>query len=357
MTAPLRDSPPPEVPRSLVVMAAYSWRFLVISAAVVVLVYVLVVLRLIVIPVFVALMLSTLLVPLAERLRRRGVPALVATWLVFVGALGTLGGLIFLLAPQVSDQLGNVGREVRAGTESVVTWLIEGPLDLSRGDVDRYLDQVTEQLRERQGSLVSGAFRGAYLVAELIAGILLVLVLVFFFIKDGDRISNGIVGLFPSERHRDIRALGRRSWEALGAYIRGTAVVGLVNATAIGVALLIIGVPLVLPLAIITFLGAFFPLIGAVLAGSIAALVALVTQGVVPALIVVAVTVAVQQVEGDVVQPLVLGRAVKLHPLVILLALTGGAVVAGIAGAFLAVPVAAIVSACVDYLRSPVLSS
>jgi predicted PurR-regulated permease PerM len=145
--------------------------------------------------------------------------------------------------------------------------------------------------------------------------------------------------------------VSKRSWDALGAYIRGTAIVGLVDAVAIGGTMLVLGVPLVAPIAVITFFGAFFPLVGAVVAGVIAALVALVTTGFVPALILAAATIVVQQVEGDVLQPLVLGRAVHLHPLVILLSLTGGAIVAGIAGAFLAVPVAAVVSVAVAHLR------
>lgn len=332
--------------------AAYSWRLLVTIAAVALLVYVLVVLRLIVIPMFVALLLATLLVPLAERLRNRGVPSLLATWLVFVGSVAGFAGLIYFLAPQVVDQLDDVGQDVRSGAEAVITWLVDGPLDLSRAEVDRYIDQITEQLREQQSRFISGAFRGAYLFVEVVAGLVLTLVLTFFFVKDGDRISKALLGFFPRERRSDASAIGRRSWEALGAYMRGTAIVGVVDAVAIGVALLILGVPLVIPLVIFTFFGAFFPLIGAVVAGTIATLVTLVTKGFVAALIVAGVTVAIQQVEGDVLQPIVLGRAVKLHPVVILLSITAGAVVAGVAGAFLAVPLAAVISATVAYVRS-----
>ncbi|MBW3595532.1 MAG: AI-2E family transporter, partial [Actinobacteria bacterium] len=332
-------------------VAAYSWRLLVTVAAVAVVVYALVVLRLVVIPIFIAVLLATLLVPLAERLRTRGVPSLVATWLVFVGAIGAVVALVSVLAPQVADQLDDLGQDVREGAEAVVTWLVDGPLDLSRNEIDRYIDQVSEQLQERRSRLISGAFRGAYLLVEVIAGLLLTLVLTFFFVKDGDQISNALVGLFPRDRRTDVRAIGRRAWEALGAYMRGTALVGVVDATAIGLALLILGVPLVLPLAIITFFGAFFPLVGAVVAGIVATLVALVTKGFVAALILVGVTIAIQQIEGDVLQPIVLGRAVKLHPVMILLSITAGAIVAGVAGAFLAVPIAAVTSASVAYVR------
>ena len=345
------ERPRPRVPIGLDAAAGYSWRLLVTLAAVTVLVYVLVVLRLIVIPMFVALLLATLLVPLAERLRSRGVPSLLATWLVFVGGIGAMVALVFLLAPQVADQLDDVGEDVRKGAEDVITWLVDGPLDLSRDEVNRYLAQIADQVREQQSSLVSGAFRGAYLLVEVVAGLLLTLVLTFFFVKDGDRISRALAGFFPRDRRDDIRAVGRRSWEALGAYMRGTALVGVVDAIAIGIALLVLGVPLVVPLAIFTFFGAFFPLIGAVIAGIVATLVTLVTKGFVAALIVAGVTVAIQQLEGDVLQPIVLGRAVKLHPVMILLSITAGAIVAGVAGAFLAVPLAAVTSASVSYLR------
>ena len=348
---PVNESRSGEIPRLFNLTAAYAWRFLVVVAALVIFLYVFVTLRLILIPMVVALLISTLLVPLAERLRKRGLPPLLAAWIVFAGALAALAGIVSLIAPAIAGELDNLGRDVRRGTEDVLTWLTEGPLDLSRAQIDGYVDQLSEQLREQRSSLVSGAFKGAYLVVEIVVGTILTAVLTFFFVKDGSRISNALLDMFPRRRHDDIRAVSKRSWEALGAYIRGTAVVGLVDAVAIGGTMLVLGVPLVGPIAVITFFAAFFPLVGAVVAGVIAALVALVTTGFVPALVLAAATVVVQQVEGDVIQPLVLGRAVNLHPLVILLSLTAGAIVAGIAGAFLAVPVAAVAAVAVAHLR------
>lgn len=347
----MKDSRPGEVPPLFALTAAYAWRFLVVVAAAVIFLYAFVTLRLILIPMVVALLISTLLVPLAERLRKRRLPSLVATWIVFAGALGLVAGIGSLIAPAIAGELDNLGRDVRRGTEDVLTWLTEGPLDLSRAEIDGYIDQLSEQLREQRSSIVGGALKGAYVVVEIVIGALLTAVLTFFFVKDGSRIANGILEMFPERRHDDIRAVSKRSWEALGAYIRGTAIVGLVDAIAIGGTMLVLGVPLVAPIAVITFFGAFFPLVGAVVAGVIAALVALVTTGFVPALVLAAATIVVQQVEGDVIQPLVLGRAVNLHPLVILLSLTAGAIVAGIAGAFLAVPVAAVAAVAVAHLR------
>lgn len=341
-----------EIPRTLATTAAYSWRLLVIGAAGVALVYVLVTLRLVVIPVFIALLISTLLVPVANALRRRGLPSLLATWLTMLLAFGVIGGAIYFIAPQVADEFGTLGQEAREGAEDVVTWLTEGPLDLSREEIDRYIDEAANELSAQRATLISGAFKGAYVVVEAIAGIILTIVLVFFFVKDGDRIANAFLGLFSEERRDDVRQVAARSWAALGAYIRGTAIVGLVDAIFIGAGLLIMGVPLVLPLAVITFFAAFFPLVGAVVAGILATLVALVTKGFFAAAVIAGVTILVQQVEGDVLQPVVLGRAVNLHPLVILLSLTAGAIVAGIAGAFLAVPIAAITTVVIGYFRA-----
>ena len=347
----VKESRPGEVPRLFALTASYSWRFLVVLAAGIVFVYALVTLRLIFIPVVVALLISTLLVPLAERLRKRGLPSLLATWIVIVASLGLVAGIVSLIAPAIAGELDNVGRDVRKGTEDVITWLTTGPLDLTRSQINGYIDELSEQVRQRQSSIVSGAFKGAYLLAEVVVGTVLTLVLTFFFVKDGNRISTAILEMFPERRHDDIRTVSKRSWDALGAYIRGTAIVGLVDAVAIGGTMLVLGVPLVGPIAVITFFAAFFPLVGAVVAGVVAALVALVTTGFVPALILAAAAIVVQQVEGDLLQPMVLGRAVRLHPLVILLSLTGGAIVAGIAGAFLAVPVAAVTAVVVAHLR------
>ena len=341
-----------EVPRGLATAAAYSWRLLIIGAAAVVLIYALVTLRLVVIPIFIALLISTLLVPVANALRRRGIPSLLATWLTMLLAIGVLAGIVYFIVPQVAGELETIRQEAKEGAEDVLTWLTEGPLDLSRAEIDRYIDEASAQLSEQRSSIISGAFKGAYVVAEAIAGFLLTLVLVFFFVKDGDRIGRTLLGFFGEERRDDIREVAGRAWTTLGAYIRGTAIVGVVDAVFIGAALLILGVPLVAPLAIITFFAAFFPLVGAVMAGILATLIALVTEGFVDAAIVAAVTVGVQQIEGDVLQPIVLGRAVKLHPLVILLSLTAGAIIAGIAGAFLAVPIAAVTTVVVSYMRA-----
>ncbi len=332
--------------------AALTWKSLVVAAGVVVVVVGLARLRLLVLPIIVALLLATVLVPPARRLQRFGVPPLLATWIVLLFVAGALGGLVSLAAPSVAEEFRGLGPTLEEGVRQVQNWLVEGPLQLSQAEIDRYTDQIAEQARASGRTLVSGVLAGAVLVSEVIAGILLVLVLVFFFVKDGEKMCEFGLRQLSEEQQDLARALGRRGWNALAGYVRGTALVAVVDATIISLGLLLIGVPLVAPLALLTFFGAFFPLVGAAAAGGVATLVALVSGGPTDALLTLGVVVIVQQVEGDVVTPLVLGRAVRLHPVVILMALTAGAIVGGLIGAFLAVPAAAVAVAVGSELKA-----
>ncbi|HYZ47004.1 MAG TPA: AI-2E family transporter [Actinomycetota bacterium] len=346
----LPDGSSVTVPRPLATLAALAWRFLVVVAATGLVVLVLVKLRVVVLPVLVALLLSTLLVPPAAALRRRGWPPILAAWAVLLGSLLLLAGVIALLAPQVASELSDLGSALRQGTERVIAWLAEGPLELSRADINSYVDRAIQQVRENGSAITSGVLTGAVVVGEVVAGTILTVVLVFFFVKDGGRMTDWLTKYLSPEHHRHVSAMGERAWTAMSAYVRGTALIALVDAVLIGIALLLIGVPLVPALMVLTFFGAFFPLVGAVLAGLVAALVALVSGGPLDALLVLGAITVIQQVEGDVLQPVVIGRAVKLHPVVVLLSLTSGAVLAGIAGAFLAVPLTAVLTAIGSYL-------
>jgi predicted PurR-regulated permease PerM len=332
--------------------AALTWKSLVVAAGVVVVVVSLAHLRLLVLPVIVSLLLATVLVPPVRRLQRAGLPRLLATWLVLLLAAGALVGLGTALAPSVAEEFRGLGPTLEEGIRQVENWLVEGPLELSQAEIDRYTDQIAEQLRASGSSIASGVLAGAVLVTEVIAGILLILVLVFFFVKDGEKMCEfGLRQL--RDEHQDLaRAIARRGWTALGGYVKGTALVAVVDATIIGLGLVLIGVPLVAPLVMLVFFGAFFPLVGAVAAGAVASLVALVSGGPTDALLTLGVVVLVQQVEGDLVAPLVLGRAVRLHPVVILMALTAGAIIGGLIGAFLAVPIAAVSVAVASELKA-----
>jgi putative heme transporter len=349
--ADMRERSTAQVPPWLARSAAVSWRLLVVAAAVAVVATVLVYLRLVVLPVVVALFLATLLAPPVGWLRAHGWPPLAATWTVIVAALLLAAGIAALLAPQIGGQFGELRDQVSTGLDDVQRWLREGPLHLSDTQLANLLARARQEVQANSAGLTRGVLSGATLAVEVVTGTLLSLVLTFFFVKDGDRIGNWIARQAGS-RAGELRAVGRRAFDTLGAYLRGVALVGLVDAVLIGIGLVVVGVPLAVPLAFLVFLGAFFPIVGAFLSGLFAALVALVSKGLVAALIIVAITVVVQQLEGHILQPVVLGRAVKLHPVVILLALTAGGVVGGIPGAALAVPTVAVATSVGSYLRN-----
>jgi predicted PurR-regulated permease PerM len=343
-------SHPPGVPPRLVALSEISWRLLVCGAAIGLLAYGLWQVRIVVLPIFIALLATTLLVPPARWLERRGVPSLLATAAVYIAALALVGAIGWLIVPPVVDELDELDRQLRAGVNQVGEYIVAGPFGVSEREIERAVEQAADQIAASRGAIVSGLLSGVQLVGQLIAGLLLSAVLVFFFVKDGPQLWRWVTRLFPKRRRAMVDRLGASSWEILGAYVRGVALVATVDAVLIGVALALIGVPLVLPLAVLTFFAAFFPLIGAFLAGLAAALVALVAQGVVAALIVVAAITAIQQLEGDLLYPVVVGRVVQLHPVAILLAIAAGAVVAGVIGALVAVPLAAVLSAAVPVL-------
>jgi predicted PurR-regulated permease PerM len=244
-----------------------------------------------------------------------------------------------------------VRNSTNGGIDRVQNWLVRGPFHLSRKDVKTDFNNFGDSFKSHAGGF---AVRGATLVGEIVADVLLSLVLTFFFVKDGERIAASFLRLVPLHRRADARELGNRTWATLSAYIRGTAVNGLVNGSLMTLGLVIIGVPLAVPIGVLTFFGGFFPIVGAIAVGALAALIALVAKGPVAALVVIGLTIVIHNVEGYLVGPLVLGRAVKLHPVAILLALAVGGVLAGIIGAFVAVPTAAVIATAFDYYRPAV---
>ncbi|HYP55290.1 MAG TPA: AI-2E family transporter [Solirubrobacterales bacterium] len=324
---------------------------LVLGAAVVLSLWLLSKLRIVVVPVLAAVLVATLLMPPADYLRRRGVPSAVATGLVMLlGALG-LAGIFALIGPPFIDQFDELEQSVDEGIDEVVGWLVQGPLHLERSEIDDAIDRGLATLREQSGSIGQGVLSGASLLAEIIAGLLLLLVLVFFFVHDGRRMWSWAVSLAPARHRETMEGAGREVWAAVSGYMRGVALIAVVDAVLIGIALALIGVPLVVPLMVVVFLGAFIPLVGAFVAGAIAVLVALISEGVVAAALVAGAIFVIQQVEGDLLYPNIVGRVIRLHPVAILLALTAGTVIAGIVGALLAVPVAAAVWVAYDHAR------
>jgi putative heme transporter len=348
--APVEDGRP-DVPPTLGRLAAWSWRLLVVLAAAGLLLYLLIQLKVIVVPVIVALFLATLLVPLVQALEARGWKHLPAVLAVFGGAVLLLAVIVAGFVPLISNELDTLRQRADEGVAEVQRYIASRPFGLSEADLNRYLDQARQRFTENSSGLTRGAVAGVTVVGELVTGLILSLFLTFFFVKDSQRFTRWILDFAGPQRAPHLRELGHRSATAVSGYLRGQATVGLIDGVFIGIGLAIVGVPLVVPLAFLTFVAAFLPLVGAVVAGALAALVALVTKGVTAALIVVAITLAVQQLEGHVLAPLLLGRAVSLHPVVIILALAAGSILGGIIGAFLAVPIAAVVTAVGTYLR------
>ncbi len=328
-----------------------SWRLLAVAAAVLAVLYLLSVLRVVVLPVIVALLATTLLLPPVRALKRRGVPPAGATAIVMVGAALLLAAVVAAIAPSIAGQTDELGSGVQDGVRQVADVLADRPFNLSEQDIRDRIDEGITRLRENSGPVTQGVQTGAVLLGEIITGLILTVLLTFFFLKDGEGMWRWITDFVGPDRRATWDEVGARVFTALGGYVRGIALVGLVDAALIGIALLVIGVPLVIPLMVLTFIAAFLPLIGAFLAGLAAVLIALVSNGLVAALLVFGAIVLVQQIEGHLLYPLLMGRTVHLHPAVIVLALGVGGILAGLVGVFLAVPVAGVISVILSYAR------
>ncbi|YCQ26880.1 AI-2E family transporter [Arthrobacter sp. Z4-13] len=323
-----------------------SGQILLILTLAVVSVYALMQIKLLVIPILIALILAAAIGPFVNMLRRRGMRGGVATGIAFIGLLLVLGGVSTVIYFSVRNQWGELAQQASSGLDELEQFLLTGPIPLEQEQLDQAREGIVQFATSSQ--VRSGAITGLSVVTEFIAGASLMIVILFFFLKDGAKIWNFFLRPFKGQREAKLRRVGRRTLEVLGGYVRGTAIVALVDTVAIGAALLIMQVPLAIPLAIIVFIGAFIPLVGATIAGILAALVALVANGPVVALIVVAVVIAVNQLEGDLLQPIVMGKSLQLHALVILMALTAGTILAGIVGAVLSVPLAAVAWAIIQ---------
>jgi predicted PurR-regulated permease PerM len=309
-------------------------------------------LRLVVLPVLLALVIATFLAPPVAWAQRHGVPRALATLGALMAAIAAVCGLGAIIWRALAD-VDELDVSLAGGIERVERWLADGPLGLSDAQISLAIDRLQEAIRDQLGTLSQSAVAGALTVLEVFGGLLLAVVLLFFLLKDGDRIFGWLVDLAPRERRHDVRELGRRIWGALGGFLRGQTVVAVFDATFIALALVLLGVPLVMPLALLTFFGAYIPILGATLAGAAAALVALVAEGPTIALLVVGAIVLVQQLEGNVLQPVVVGRAVDVHPLAVLLSVTTGFVLGGIVGAMVAAPILAVGAAVLRYVREP----
>jgi predicted PurR-regulated permease PerM len=327
------------VPRWLRISAAAGWRILILIALGFIAAVSIARLRVIVIPLLLALLIAAALAPPARWLQDRGWPPLVATWLIVLTATGMVVGVGWLLYPRFADGFAQIGPTLSDAYDEIRRWFVEGPMALDPATIDEAETVAVDRLR----SLAESGFTSqAAVLIEIITAFFLTLVVAFFYIKDGDAFRRTVLRRFPEGlRPRAAMAMST-GWSVLQRYLLGVVVVGIVDAVVIGTGLAIIGVPLVIPIMVLTFLAAFFPLVGAIFAGGVATLLALASGGFGDAVLVLILTVAAQQLDGDIIAPFVYSRAVDLHPLGVLLSLTAGAALAGVMGALLAVPVLAV---------------
>lgn len=298
--------------------------------------------------IIIGVFLTALLWPPARWLRRRGLNSATATSVVFVGGLLLAGGLMALLVPPTVASV----TELQASLGQVLDDLHNLAARLGLDD-QRLLQQARDYISTRGGQITTGALAGVKTVGEIVIGAILALILSVYFVHGGGRLYRWLLDLAPIRARSRLAEAGDLIFDVIGRYIRGVALVGLVDGFFIGIALWILGVPIALPLAVLTFVGAFLPVVGALIAGLLAAVVALVSKGWLVALIVVAVTIAVQQIEGHVLAPQIYGKALDLPGAVILVAIALGGVVAGITGAFLAAPVTSVIVALIHSHRHP----
>jgi predicted PurR-regulated permease PerM len=333
------------IPRGLRISAALGWRVIVVAAVLYGLGYVLGYLSVIVIPLGIALLLSALLAPAVQKLVALRFPRGLATALVLIAGLAVLGGLLTFVVTQFSSGLPQLQKQLNDSLDQIKNWLLNGPPHLRQEQLQEFINQVFGFLQNNQAWLTDTALTTASTVGEIVTGFLLTLFITIFFLSGGDGIWSFLIRAAPGRVRNRVDVAGRRGFASLVSYVRATAAVAVVDAVGIGVGLWIMGVPLVIPLATLVFIGAFIPIIGAVITGGVAVLIALVTNGFIGAVIVLAIVIGVMQLESHVLQPLLLGRAVKLHPLAVVLAITAGLVVGGIAGALMAVPTLAMLNA------------
>jgi predicted PurR-regulated permease PerM len=288
--------------------------------------------------------------PGVDRLSKLGVPRGLASLLVMIAGLALVGGLITFVIITFTNGLPQLQQQVSDSLDQIRDWLTTGPLHMRDQQISNFINNAVKAIQENQSAITEGAITTATTIGEILTGLLLTVFVLIFFLYDGPGIWRFLVRGVPARVRDRVDVAGRRGFAALVSYVRATAAVALVDAIGIGIGLAIVGVPLVIPLAALVFLSAFVPIIGAVVAGTVAVLIALVAKGFIAALIVLGIVIAVMQLEGHVLQPWLLGRAVRLHPLAVVLAIAAGLIAGGIAGALLAVPLLAVLNAGIKSL-------
>jgi predicted PurR-regulated permease PerM len=341
----------PEIPVGVEIATAWAWRLLVLGVAGYALYWLLSFFSEVTVPIAVALLGTALTIGAVDWLDRRGLPRLLATAIVVLVMLGGFFGLLTLVGQQLSTQFYDLKAQVIAGIAQVQDWAQNGPLGLSETQLDRYVDQVEDAIRTfGERAAVDQLAAVGTTLTHFVAGFFIALFASFFFLYEGNRIWAFAVALFPRSARAKVHSSGETAWASLTSFVRATVLVALTDAIGIAVSAWLLGVPLAFAIGVLVFLGAFVPIVGALVSGMVAVLVALVAQGPIVALIMLAAVVAVQQFESHVLQPFLMGRFVAVHPLAIIIAIAAGITVSGIVGALVAVPLVACLNGIVRHL-------
>lgn len=341
-----------EVPYGLDLAAGWAWRILLIAGAGYLLMWLVGYFAVVTVPIAVALLISALASPFVQGLTRIGVPRGLSALLVVILGFAVVGALLTFAGNQVADGAKDLADGAVEGLEEIRTWLQDGPLNASDSQINDWIKSVQDAIteRSRDGEVVSQVTEVGAALGHVLAGFFISLFATYFFLADGERIWSWMVRIAPRVARARVDSSGRVAWISLVQFVRATVVVALVDAAGIAIGAAVLDVPFVLAIGVLVFLGAFVPMIGATIAGSVAILVALVDQGPLTALLMLAVVIGVQQLEGHILQPFLLGRWVSVHPLGVIVAIACGVLVAGIAGALVAVPLAAAANAVVLHL-------
>ncbi|MGN6205170.1 AI-2E family transporter [Humibacter sp.] len=346
------DTVESSIPRGVRLSAAWSWRLLLIGAVIAVVVFLIVQLRLIVVPVLVAVLLAALLVPFVDWLAHHSWPRWLAIVVALAAVLVVVGGLVVLVVWQIRGEAQALQHRSGQAFDDFKAWLQGPPLELTDKQIDSYVSQALKALQQDSQVLISGALSIGSTLGHVFTGAVLTAFSTLFILIDGKGIWSWIVRIFPRGARAATDGAGRAGWVTLTSFARVQVLVASIDALGIGLVAFFLGLPLVIPIAVLVFLGSFIPIVGAVITGALAVVVALVYNGWVAAIIMLAGVLAVQQLEGHVLQPLIMGSAVKVHPLAVVLVVAAGSLLAGIPGALFAVPFAAVLNVMVRYVSS-----
>ncbi|HJW00295.1 MAG TPA: AI-2E family transporter [Arthrobacter sp.] len=339
-----------DIPYGVRIAASWAWRLGLILLVGGALIWLLSRISFLIIPVMVAALLAGLLSPIVGWLRNRRVPNGAAVAITVLGFLGLIAGSLALVGRQLVAGFSELWSEALAGIQQIQGWLADGPLHLSAAQIDQYLQEGTAALQNNSSSILSGALSFGSTAGHFAAGLILALFVLIFFLLEGDRIWAFLVRLLPRKARAATFGAGRKGWASMVSYARIQMFVAFVDAVGIGVGAAIIGVPLALPLGVLVFMGSFIPIVGALVTGAVAVLLALVANGWVNALIMLGIVLLVQQLESHILQPLVMGKAVALHPVAVILAVAAGSYLAGIPGALFSVPILAVANSAIRYI-------